>query len=141
MLQLICVLRVGTFKPPSSGTRAKGWSHLEAPGEMGATAGDRQRVGRPWKPPPCQRIPCWTLASQAHLPWFPLPPALPTSPTSSPGSLVPLFPLQPSPFQRAKASLAVAPGPRNPEASVHLTLRPSLFSSGKLLGLPWWSSG
>lgn len=32
VLQLVRVLRVSTFKPPSSGTRAKGWSHLEAPG-------------------------------------------------------------------------------------------------------------
>lgn len=62
VLQLVRVLRVSTLKPPSSGTRAKGWSHLEAPGELGATVGDREREGRPSKPHPCQRAPCLPLA-------------------------------------------------------------------------------
>lgn len=53
VLQLVRVFRVGTLKPPSSGTRAKGWSHLEMPGELGATVGDRERVGRPSKSHPC----------------------------------------------------------------------------------------
>lgn len=120
VLQLVRVLRVSALKPPSSGTRAKGWSHLEAPGELGATVGDRERVGRPWKPPPCQRMPCWPLAEQPHPPWSHS--ALATSPTSSPGSRFPLSPHQLSPFQTAKSSLAMAPGPRNSGASVHLTL-------------------
>lgn len=50
VLQLVCVLRVSTLKPPSSGTKAKGWSHLEAPRKLGAIVGDRERVGRPLKP-------------------------------------------------------------------------------------------
>lgn len=120
VLQLVRVLRVSALKPPSSGTRAKGWSHLEAPGELGATVGDRERVGRPLKPPPCQRTPCWPLAKQPHPPWSHS--ALATSPPSSPGSRFPLSPHQLSPFQRAKSSLAMAPGPRNSGASVHLTL-------------------
>lgn len=62
VLQLVRVLRVSTLKPPSSGTRAKGWSHLEAPRELGATVGDREREGRPSKPHPCQRAPCLPLA-------------------------------------------------------------------------------
>lgn len=62
VLQLVRVLRVSTLKPPSSGTRAKGWSHLEAAGELGAAVGDRERVGSSSKTHLSQRPPCLPLA-------------------------------------------------------------------------------
>lgn len=81
VLQLVRVLRVGTLKAPSSGTRAKGWSHLEAPGELGATAGDRERVGRPLTPHPCRGLTACPLPGSLTLPcsthpFSPLPPQL-----------------------------------------------------------------
>lgn len=129
VLQLVRVLRVGTLKPPSSGTRAKGWSHLEAPGELGAAGGDRERVagGWPWKPHPCQGPPAcpWprslTHLGSTHL--FPLShfkSRLPVPPLPPP--------LWPRPFQRAKSSLWSWPlVPETLGASVHLTLRPSVL--------------